>query len=260
MRVINDSLSRCSSLPEFLGIGVQKGGTTTLHRLLAQHPQVALPGRKEVHYFSLHHGRGPGWYGEHFAAARPGQRRGEITPYYVFHPQAAERVASLLPQVRLIVLLRDPVERCLSQYFHSRRLGLEPLDLEAALAAEPGRLRGAALHLAGDHGRHQSHQEHSYQARSRYELQLPAYERQFAPHQLLVLRSEDLFVQPRLVWQQVLQFLELAPLPLPDLSKPANAGFGEAAAVPEQLRHQLLTEFEPTYDWALRRWGLAWDR
>ena len=112
-------------LPDFLGIGVQKGGTTYLHALLQQHPQVFLATPKEQHFFSLHWDRGVSVYASRFAAAEPRQRCGEVTPYYLFHPLAPQRIQALLPAVRLIVLLRDPVERLLSQYFHSRRLGLD---------------------------------------------------------------------------------------------------------------------------------------
>ena len=130
-------------LPEFLGIGVQKGGTTTLQRLLEQHPQVHLPPSKELHYFSLHYGKGEAWYRQQFADAKADQHCGEITPYYLFHPEAPQRIKALLPDVTLLVLLRDPVERALSQVFHSKRLGLEPLPLQQALAAESERLAGA---------------------------------------------------------------------------------------------------------------------
>ena len=109
-------------LPDFLGIGTQKGGTTYLHGLLQEHPQVFLAHPKELHYFSLHHGRHVGWYADHFADASTGQRCGEVTPYYLFHPLAAERIHAAIPNVKLVVLLRDPVERALSQYFHSLSL------------------------------------------------------------------------------------------------------------------------------------------
>lgn len=244
-------------LPDFLGIGVQKGGTTTLQRLLERHPGAWLPPAKELQFFSLHHQRGEAWYRQQFAAARPQQRCGEITPYYLFHPEAAARIAALLPQVRLLVLLRDPVERALSQYFHARRLGLEPLDLEAAFAAEEGRLAGAEAVLAASEGRHRSHQEHSYLARSRYELQLHRFELRFPPGQLLVLRSEALFADPQRVWRQVLAFLDLEPLPLPleAAALRANAGGGEAAAVPAAVRQRLRAALEPTYAWLEQRWG-----
>ena len=86
-------------------------------------------------------------------------------------------------------------------------MGLEPLPLEAALAAEVKRLLGADDELAKHAGRHRSHQEHSYLSRSRYEEQLPRWQARFSSNQLLVLRSEDLFEQPEWVWDRVLRFL-----------------------------------------------------
>lgn len=245
-------------LPQFLGIGVQKGGTTTLQRLLEQHPDAFLPVAKELHFFSLHFAQGEGWYRQQFAGAGAGQRCGEITPYYVFHPAAPQRIAALLPGVKLIVLLRDPVERALSQYFHSLRLGLEPLPLEQALVAEPQRLAGAGDVLAAAEGRHRSHQEHSYLARSRYEQQLPVWEALFPLEQRLVLRSEDLFTSPEQLWPQLLRFLELEPRALPPLGRPANAGRGEAAAVEPALRARLREQLQPTYAWVAERYGITW--
>ena len=96
-------------LPDFLGIGTQKGGTTYLHRLLQQHPQVFLAHPKELHYFSLHQDRGLDWYSNHFAEASAEKRCGEVTPYYLFHPLAAERIHAAIPNVKLIVLLRSYV-------------------------------------------------------------------------------------------------------------------------------------------------------
>ena len=246
-------------LPDFLGLGVQKGGTTTLHRLLERHPSVFLPPVKEVHYFSLHCGEGEAWYRNQFASAASGQRCGEVTPYYLFHPEVPQRVHALLPKARLIVLLRDPVERALSQYFHSRRLGFEPLPLEEALAVEPERLQSAPAALRAADGTHKSHQEHSYLSRSRYELQLPAWEALYPAAQLLVLRSEDLFSTPAEIWMRVLEFLGLPGCPLPDLASPANAGQGESSAVSQEVRQHLRELLQPTYAWAAERYGLEWS-
>ena len=234
-------------LPEFLGIGTQKGGTTYLHGLLQQHPQVYLAHPKELHFFSLHHHRGLEWYGHHFDDATADQCCGEVTPYYLFHPLAAERIATALPKVKLIVLLRDPVERALSQYFHSKRLGLEPLELEEAFAAESKRLADAEAALKRGET-HKSHQQHSYLSRSRYELQLPHFEALFPSKQLQVLRSEDLFERPQQLWASVLTFLGLDEFPLPTFST-RYSGRGEAVAVSPGLRQQLRAQLELTYRW-----------
>ena len=245
-------------LPDFLGLGVQKGGTTSLHCLLEQHPEVFLPPVKEVHFFSLNFAAGEAWYRSQFAGARPCQRCGEITPYYLFHPQVTARVQALLPQAKLIVLLRDPVERALSQYFHSRRHGFEPLELEAALDAEPERLLNAEAALEAADGRHRSHQEHSYLSRSRYEQQIPQWLAAFPAEQLLVLRSEDLFEKPAVVWEQLLHFLDLKHSPIPHLRQPANSGRGEANQVSVDLRARLRFELNATYRWVEAHYGLRW--
>jgi hypothetical protein len=249
---------RPQRLPGFLCLGTQRGGTTTLQKLLERHPQVFLPACKEVHYFSLHADRGPGWYGEHFQAAAPQALCGEITPYYLFHPQAPRRIQALLPQVRLIVLLRDPVERSLSQYFHSLQLGLEDLPLEQALTAEVGRLAGAEAILRSLGGRHRSHQEHSYLSRSRYGQQLSRYEALFSRRQLLVLRSEDLFERPAATWRTLQRFLDLDRVPLPPLLPRANASGGASAQVPEAVRQSLRRQLQPTYGLLERFYGLRW--
>ena len=134
-------------LPDFLGIGAQKAGTTYLYSLLSEHPQVFLSSPKELHFFSLHYQKGLAWYQDQFKFAATDKCCGEITPYYMFHPLASKRIRKHLPNVKLIVLLRDPVERALSQFFHSRRLGLEPLCFKDAFALEAQRLFGASSKL-----------------------------------------------------------------------------------------------------------------
>jgi hypothetical protein len=245
-------------LPDFLCLGTQRGGTTFLQRLLERHPLVCLPACKEVHYFSLHAAESTAWYAAHYKEARPEQLCGDITPYYLFHPEASMRISSLLPEAKLIVLLRDPVERALSQYFHSVQLGLEHLSLEEALAAEPARLFGAEAVLREPGGRHPSHQEHSYVSRSRYGGQLSRYEALYPQRQILLLRSEDLFQRPQRVWRRLERFLGLVPVPLPQIPERANASGLETAAVPHQVRNRLKQQLLPTYALMRRFYGIAW--
>ena len=236
-------------LPHFLGLGTQKGGTTSLQQLLEQHPGVYLPPCKEVHYFSLHAEEPARWYADHYRDARGGQRRGDITPFYLFHPDVPARIRALLPRVKMIVLLRDPVERALSQVFHARRHGFESLEVADALAAEPERLATGGAY---------SFQKHSYVARSRYLEQLDRYEALFPQRQLLVLKSEDLFANTANVWEKIQRFLKLRPIPLPQAMPHANAGSNEAEKVPEAVRKRLKHELEATVSGVKERYGIDW--
>ena len=138
------------------------------------------------------------------------------------------------------------------------QLGLEPLPLVEALAAEPGRLAGADERLRCPGGVDLSHQVHSYVSRSRYEQQLERFEAHVAREQLLIVRSEDLFVDPEPVWRQVLAFLGLDPWPWPEGLGRSNAGSGEAAQVDGALREQLREQLRPTYAAMAQRYGITW--
>ena len=140
-------------MPDFIIIGTQKGGTTSLYRYLIEHPCVAPIYIKEPHFFDIYFYKGLQWYRAHFPTAvekyyaRHIQKHdlitGEASPYYLFHPQAARRVAKTLPKARLIVLLRNPIDRAYSQYQHqTRQDGVEPLTFEEALECEEKRLAG----------------------------------------------------------------------------------------------------------------------
>lgn len=237
-------------LPDFLGLGTQKGGTTSLHQWLNTHPQVFLPTCKEVHYFDLQAKQPTSWYAKYFQDARPEQLCGEITPFYLFHPDVPTRIHALLPEVRMIVLLRDPVERCLSQIFHARKRGFETLMPEEAIAAEPSRLQ------CGDP---ESHQKHSYVSRSRYLEQLNRYETLFPKHQLLVLQSEQLFSNPETIWKKILGFLELEIVPLINTFPKANVGNNQSLGVSTTLRIQLRKELEATALGVRERYGFGWN-
>jgi len=247
-------------LPDFVVIGAQKAGTTSLHAALAQHPQLFLPSTKELHYFSSGFDQPLASYGAHFGPARADQVCGEATPYYLFHPAAPQRLAACLPQARLIVLLRDPVARSLSHYFHAIRRGNETLPLEAALAAEPERLAGAEAMLQLPGGAHRAHQTQSYLARSRYDQQVPRFAAWQQAGRLLVLRSEMLFLEATATLERVLAFLGLPPADAAGLTLPRqNSGDGEAAGVSTAQRQALRDQLAPTYAWAATTLGMHWD-
>jgi hypothetical protein len=215
--------SRARPLPEFLIIGAQRCGTTSVYKYLAEHPLVvsASVATKGVHFFDTHYGNGLGWYRAHFPTtvrrrwfqARHGADlvTGEASPYYLFHPQVPHRIARDLPGVKLIAILRDPVERAYSQWQHELSRGFEALDrFEDALDAEPARLAGEIEAMQKDPDyRSPAHQHWSYMARGRYAEQLEGYRGLFPSDRLLVLRAEDLFAEPEATYARVESFLAL---------------------------------------------------
>ena len=234
-------------LPDFLVIGAKRSGTTSLHNWLLAHPDVLplfpsarrLPLRadiKGVHHFDAAPMRSVWWYRSHFpsspgralAARRAGGARvvaGEATPYYLHHPHAPARAAAVVPDARLIVLLRDPVERAWSHWKEQRRRGFEPLaTFEEAIDAEPGRLAGEAERLAADPAyRSFAHEHQSYVTTGRYLEPLARWQAAFPPEQLLVLRSEDAFADPKGTFAVVLDFLGLRPARLAEDLRPDTA-------------------------------------
>jgi hypothetical protein len=199
-------------LPTFLIIGAQKGGTTSLYELLAEHPDVGRATRKEAHYFDQNHRQPITWYQAHFPRQGTARHTGEATPYYLFHPLCAERVHAALPEVKLIVLLRNPVDRAHSHHNHEHALGYEELEFVTAIDQEPDRLAGEERRLVEDPGYHSfAHQHYSYIARGLYAQQLKRWYDRFPPEQILTVASEDFFTDPQAALHRVQTWLGLAP-------------------------------------------------
>ena len=252
--------SNSKKKPSFVCIGVQKGGTTTLYDVLRGHPEVLLSDTKEVHYFSNNFACGENWYLSHFDRAAGCSIRGEITPYYIFHPAAPERIRRFNPQMKLILLLRDPVDRAVSHYYHARRQGFETLDFDDALAAEEERLEGSEPALFEPGAKHYSHQHHSYIARSRYEVQISRYMKLFPAKQILILRSEDFFSGPSGVLHQITAFLGIRPFDNSLVVPKSNAGRADAASAGAKTLAALREKLQPTYDSIERSFGIEWQR
>jgi len=209
--------ARRRPLPDFLVIGAQKAGTTALYAYLRWHPGIAGPSWKEVSFFDRHWWRGEAWYRGQFPL-RAGERLvGEASPSYLFHPLAPERARRLVPGVKLVALLRDPVDRAYSQYQHEVALGREPLSFEDALAAEDDRLRGEVERLVADpRAFSRAWWDHSYASRGRYAEQLQRWLAVFPREQLLVVRTEDLGQRPAETYATILSFLGAEPHDLPE--------------------------------------------
>ena len=204
--------ARLRPLPDFLILGAQKAGTTALYAYLRRHPDITGPSWKEVSYFDRQYRRGTAWYRGNFPLRSGDHIVGEASPSYLFHPQAPERVARLLPDARLIALLRDPVERAYSHYQHEVALGREELPFEEALEREDERMAGELERMQADPS-YFSHAwwNHTYLARGRYAEQLERWYERVPADRLLVLSNEELAAQPADTYARVLGFLGAAP-------------------------------------------------
>src|SRR5262249_39397358 len=194
--------SAARPFPDFLIVGAQKAGTTALYAYLREHPAIAGPPWKEVSFFDRHYRRGTSWYRGNFPSslylrrleARSGETPivGAATPTSLSHPAGPERVAAVVPNARLIALVRNPIDRALSHYHHEVALGREPLAFEDALAAEESRMDGE-LERMRDPG-YFSHAwwNFTYVSRGLYAEQLERFPRE----RLLIVPSDDLLARP----------------------------------------------------------------
>jgi hypothetical protein len=209
--------ARTRTLPDFVIIGAQKCGTSFLYQLLVQHPDVKPAFVKEVHFFDLNFAKGESWYRSRFPLQIRKKRpyiTGESSPYYLFHPHAPRRAATVIPEAKLVILLRNPVDRAYSHYQHQvARVwggGHETLAFEEAIEAEERRLAGELEKLSRDEHYHsRNHRTYSYLSRGIYVDQIAAWSRFFSRGQMLILRSEDLFDDAGGTLKILLDFLGL---------------------------------------------------
>ncbi len=203
---------RVGALPDFVIIGAKKCGTTFLYDLLSQHPLVQPAASKEPHFFDKYFDEGTEWYRRFFPAPRweDGRRTmtGEATPY-IINRRAPERMAELVPQARLIALLRNPVDRAYSDYQQVARKGREARTFEEAIGAEKLQPLGKEGNTS-EHERGVSLDNNSeYLTRSIYVDQLLRWSKFFGDEQMLVLKSENFFERTADTLKLVLDFLDL---------------------------------------------------
>jgi hypothetical protein len=235
-------------LPDFFLIGAMKAGTTSIHRYLAQHPELFLSDVKEPNYFWL--GDLPqrevppkvrsksitdrAEYEKLFDAAGPGQLRGESSTSYLSSRRAAERIAALRPDARLIAILRDPAERAWSHFVSNRERGDDPYDdFSRALVEEDVRRERDA-----------SGYRFEYRWKGFYSSHLGVYDELFPSDRICVVLYEDLVERAGPTLQKIYAFLGVDPHFEPDMSLHYN--------VSGVARH-------PTIAWALRRADSARD-
>lgn len=201
--------------PSFICIGAMKAGTSSLAAWLFQHPNIQRPirTRKEINYFDIHYQKGLKWYQACFPTAKSlheGKITGDISPGYLFHPNAAKRISEILPDAKIIVLLRNPVNRAISHYFHEIRHKNEDLDILKAFETEESRI-APELDYLQNHPDYSSPnlRRFSYKQRGHYSDQIQRFFQYFPKKNFLIIKSEDLFQNPEGNIKEVYKFLNV---------------------------------------------------
>ena len=233
----NKNTGKIVKSPNFIIIGSQRCGTTSLYTYLAQHPQILTPIKKEMDFFSWHFDRGIDWYLAHFPPIPEEEQflTGEASPSYFDCREAPERLYSAFPEVKLIVLLRNPVDRAISQFYRLSDLKWEGRSLDRAISDEVARLAQNPAYIIGE-------EPGNYLARGRYVEFIKNWLAFFPREQLLVLKSEDFYAGAATTVKQVLEFLDLPEYQLPDYQ---NANPGSYQPVSDSMRDWLSDYFRP---------------
>ncbi|HLO47453.1 MAG TPA: tetratricopeptide repeat protein [Kamptonema sp.] len=223
--------------PNFIIIGSQRCGTTSLYSYLANHPQILSPIKKEIDFWSWHFNRGIDWYLSHFPPLPQGQNflTGEASPSYLDYPEAGKRLFSLFPNVKLILLLRNPVDRAISQYYRWLSLNWEHRSFEEAIADEIERLNNNPDRIVGE-------EPGNYLSRGRYVEFIQKWLDFFPREQLLIVKSEDFYGDTAAVMKQVWDFLGLREHYLTDYT---NSNPGIYSPVNDSMRRWLSDYFRP---------------
>lgn len=241
--------------PGFIIIGASRSGTTSLFKSLSLHPEVRRPRvNKGVRYFDLNYDRPWSWYRAHFPLKNlelpsigHSREKSSITfeasGYYLFHPFAIQRLAMKLPKVKIVVMLRDPVERAYSGWKHERSRGYESQDFETALSLEDERLRGEYERMRYD-STYVSYCHHhlAHRSRGEYATQLGRVFEVFPERQVHVIISEEFFERPAAEFLSLTTFLGLKTW-LPEEFPHHNAEPGNSMS--PQVRTELRAHYAP---------------
>jgi len=216
IRLYRQASWRYRALPNFIIIGAQKSGTSSLHHYLSQHPQILPSITKEVHFFDGginpsvdNFELGLAWYRAHFPLRirlSTHRKTFESSPLYIFNPFAPQRIFDLIPDVKIIALLRNPTERAISHYFHEKKKNREPLSIYAALQEEEIRLESI---IKEKDYKNYIFVHYSYKSRGLYQDQLERYLNYFPRQQILILNSEKFFTDPDNTLRRVFEFVEV---------------------------------------------------
>lgn len=226
------------TLPDFIVMGFPKCGTTSLYAYLTEHPQIGAAFQKEIFFFIWHTKKGMLWYRANFPTVidkalheRGGKKflTGEATPSYILYPETYEKIRKMNPKVKLILMLRNPVDKAFSNFNHLMKEGL----------AGEGGIEGAIKRDLQGQAKERT-PFHSIVSSGIYVDYIRKLHEVFPREQVLIVRSEDFFSDPRAVTGKCFRFLGLMDHPLEEYKNHNPGGYGKDADSPER---KMLADF-----------------
>ena len=226
--------------PDFIVAGAAKCGTSSIYKYLSYHPQILLPHKKELNFYSQNYQLGIDWYLAHFPSIsdRAEFLAGEATPNYLRFPEVTSRIQATFPQTKIIILLRNPVDRAISWHYHKYNDGLSDLDLATAVKRELKWLANATKEEILNAG----YRNPDNILGSLYIYQIQSWVETLGREQLLILQSEDFYLNPQKNMKRVFQFLGL---PNHTLDKYPQINAGSYAEIDPKIRKTLAEYFAP---------------
>lgn len=195
--------------PDYFIVGAQKSGTTVMEQFIDNHPTISNKWG-EIHFFDLKFDKGVEWYKQQFLPRpEPHFLIGDKSPYYLFHPLVPQRIAKLYPKSKIIIVLRNPVDRAYSQYWMNKGyLKFENLSFEDAIEAESNRLKGEKEKIINNPSYNSfEYQNHSYIARGIYVEQIKRWFEFFPRDQILIVDSNHLRNDTQKTMDKIFAFL-----------------------------------------------------
>lgn len=229
--------------PSFFILGVQKGGTSTLHKYLSESDELFFPFKKELHFFDAYYSKGMKWYHDKFIAPAGKQYKhaGEATPYYFFHPEIPKRIYKEFPTAKFVILFRNPIERAFSHYQMSVRRELENRSFDEAINNEARYIRWQRFKMRWNKKFNLKHVEKSYISRGFYGKQLGRWLKLFPRESFLFLKSEDFFTNPQPLVNKVCDFLDIKSI---NISEPEVVNAGNYN---EELTNETIAKLKKLY-------------
>ena len=259
-------------LPDFIIIGAAKCGTTSLYDYMIQHPDIYSASRKEIHYFDLHR---TGWYRSNFPTIFFKKRvknnnkqfvTGEATPNYLFFPNVPKEVHKMCPNVKLIILLRNPVDRAYSHYHHQIRKKLLPprenerenLSFDDAVKSEKERLDGEWENIYKDKSYpNEKFRNFSYLSRGNYFEQIERWMEYFPKKQFLIIKTEELNTDTQNILNKVFTFVGVTNFQVKDLKK---LNTGKYEEMKKTTKEYLIEYFKPQNQKLSKLLNINFDR